>query len=137
MPLGSDTPLDELVHPALLASIDRFFNGRVTIQEQDRDVAQLPDYSVDPFLGWSDRTGLVDLEAAVWPRGQAEVRGVQLTVATATHVAIIGQAVNVRLYDRAVVTQYDGATAVIYNITAILWDSKGKTTRLEMEQVAT
>ena len=136
MPLGTDTPLDELIHPSLTASLDRFFNGRLDIQDQDEDLARLPDRSLDPSLGWGDRAGLVSLEAAVWPRATAEARGINFTTATATHAAVINQALpQIELTDRAVATQYDGATAVIHNITAILVDSKAQTTRLELERV--
>jgi len=132
--LGSTSALDELIHNDLLDALPRVFHGLIDIQAQDREAAKLPDHSIDPLLFWTDVTGLTHLSAIVWPVSAFELRTDVLTNDTATHVAVISQALpDITAIMRAAVTVGNHDPAIIYNITAVQIDSQKTQTKLRLE----
>jgi len=133
--LGDGGVLDTIMHPDLLASLDRFYPAAVTIQvatETRRPNGEI----INTWAAVS--TALTDLSGILASASAAEKRGVVLTVQTATHVLDLqGYYSAIVVTNRAlVVTAVSGGLTVAFNIVAVKHDSQANQTRLELEEVS-
>lgn len=131
--LGSNGVLDTIMHPDLLASLNRFYPSVATIEESTQ--TRRPNGEiVDEWTAVSNLTGLHGIFAG---KAAAEKRGAALTVATATHVLDLqGYFPDVVVTMRAMVyTAVSNGLATAFNIVAVVHDSQSEQTRLELEEV--
>ena len=133
--LGSGGVLDTIMHPELLASLNRFYPATATIQaatETRRPNGEIVNTWTAVSSALTDITGILASASA------AEKRGVVLTVQSATHVLDLqGHYPAILETQRAlVVTAVSGGLTVAFNIVAVKHDSQSQQTRLELEEVS-
>lgn len=125
MGLGTDSVLDSIFHPGLHAALGRFYPSAVVIQAAT--VTQRP--NGEQVKTWAAfLTGLRG-NLARTARANMEERGTTLTTVPAEWALnLAGYYPQITVEHRVVV----GGTA--YNIAAVVHDSLGQSTRLELER---
>lgn len=133
MALGTDSTLNQLVHPDLHTSLTAAYPSTVTIQAATE--TQADDYSIDE--GWSDVAGLVAIPGILAPARAEEIRRAQMTNVKITHVLDLqGYYPGITNQHRVQVVRADFDTEQTFNITGVKFDSQGRSTRLELEEVS-
>ena len=117
-----------LIHPRLLATLERFYPSTVAIQAATPVVAS----SGSTTFTYANVTGMESLGCAVVPRGGGERRDVQFTHSEAT-VAIL-----VRGHYPSITPRHFALVgSTRYELLLVEHDSQGATTRLEGREVLT
>lgn len=132
--LGSGGVLDTIMHADLLASLDRFYPARVTIQVTTE--TRRP--NGEAIKTWTAVSfALTNLSGILASASAAEKRGVVLTVQSATHILDLQgyYPAIVETHRASVVTAVSGGMTVAFNIVAVKHDSQSNQTRLELEAV--
>lgn len=131
--LGSNGVLDTIMHPDLLASLNRFYPAVATIEESTP--TRRP--NGEPVDVWTAVPSMTALRGSLASKAAAEKRGAALTVATATHVLDLqGYFPDVVVTHRAMVhTAVANGLSRAFNIVAVVHDSQSQQTRLELEEV--
>lgn len=132
--LGSNGVLDTIMHADLLASLNRFYPARLTVQANTG--TRRPNGEI--VEAWTAvSAALTNLSGILASASAAEKRGVVLTVQSATHVLDLQgyyPAITV-LHRASVATAVSGGMTIAFNIVAVKHDSQSNQTRLELEQV--
>lgn len=125
MGLGTDSVLDSIVHPGVHGALGRFFPTSVTIQAAT--VTQRP--NGEQVKTWATFLPGLRGNLARTARANMEERGTTLTTVPAEWALnLAGYYPQIMVEHRVVV----GGTA--YNIAAVVHDSLGQSTRLELER---
>lgn len=133
MPLGTGNPLDTIIHPDMHTELSRAYPSTVTIQAATE--TQADDYS--PVNTWTNVSGMTNIKGILSPATAREMRQAQLTNTVITHVC------DLQAYYPAITQKHrvqakraDSDTVQTFNINGVKFDSQGKSTRLELEQVS-
>ncbi len=132
--LGSNGVLDTIMHPDLLASLNRFYPSVVTIEESTQ--TRRPNGEI--VSEWTAVPNLTGLRGIFAGKNAAEKRGAALTAQTATHVLDLqGYYPDAVVTMRAMVyTAVSNGLSRAFNIVAVVHDSQSEQTRLELEEVS-
>lgn len=126
MGLGTDSVLDSIVHPDLLASMPRVYAAIVTIQAVTE--SQADDYSV--IQAWENVSGMVAIRGSLVAAKAEEIRKL-------THVCdLAGYYPTITASHQALIALTNGEMARVYNISGVKLDSQAASTRLELEIVS-
>ena len=133
MSLGTGNPLGALIHADLHTDLSRAYPSTVTIQAATE--TQADDYS--PVETWANVTGMTNIKGVLSPATAKEMRQAMMTNTVITHVC------DLQAYYPAITQKHrvqakrtDSDTVQTFNITGVKFDSQGKSTRLELEQVS-
>lgn len=133
MGLGTDSVLDSIVHPDLLASMPRVYAAIVTIQAVTE--SQADDYSV--IQAWENVSGMVAIRGSLVAAKAEEIRRADLTNIKLTHVCdLAGYYPTITASHQALIALTNGEMARVYNISGVKLDSQAASTRLELEIVS-
>lgn len=129
MGLGTDSALDSIVHPGLHAALPQFYPTSVVIQAAT--LTQRP--NGEPVETWGPFLMGLTGNLARSTRTNLEQRGTTQTTVPAEWVLnLAGWYPLITVAHRAVVTV--NGQAEIFNIAAVVHDSVGESTRLELER---
>lgn len=133
MSLGTDSTLNTIIHPDLHDSLPRIYPSIVTIQAVTESKAE--DHSLQET--WADVPGLVDITGALAPATAREIRLAMMTNTVITHVLDLRDYYpQITNKHRVQAKRAANDTEQTFNITGVKFDSQGRSTRLELEQVS-
>lgn len=133
MGLGTNSTLDSIVHPDLLASMPRVYPAVVTIQVATE--TQGDDYAV--VQSWASVSGMIAVRGSLAAATAAETRRADMTGIKLTHVCdLTAYYPQISASHRALIARANGETAQTFNITGVKHDSQAGSTRLELEIVS-
>lgn len=136
MGLGTNSALDSIVHPDLLASMPRVYPAVVTIQAATE--TQGDDYSVQQ--AWENVSGMIGIRgslAAATVGALAEMKRPEFTGVEFSHVCdLTAYYPEITVSHRALIARANGETAQTFDIVGIKHDSQAESTRLELEIVS-
>ena len=133
MGLGTNSTLDSIVHPDLLASMPRVYPAVVTIQAATE--TQGDDYSV--VQAWANVSGITAVRGSLAAATAEETRRADMTGIKVTHVCdLAAYYPQITASHRAQIARASGEVAQTFNITGVKHDSQDGSTRLELEIVS-
>ena len=135
MSLGSDSSLNELIHPGLLSAIERAYPSIVDVQVKTVVISQ----DGEEVLTWANHVTMINIPGILAKSGAVgqERRRVDLTIARSTLILDLASYypdIDINDHRVYIITPQDGRIET-FNILQVLHDSQTKTTRLELEDV--
>lgn len=125
---------NELIHPSMLAGLERFYQSTVTFQTRTE-----VNTDGSPVHTWADTLDLIDLPCRIAPAQSPRDKqeAVDLSALKESHrINVIGIYTEITASMRAVVTHKSGEMLTL-DVVAAEHDSEGKTTRVRAKQIVT